>query len=93
MSKGAAFRHESFVTWGSLDPDEQARNFLVFWTRLTDGAAHASGETFRAYCYSAMAENRFLRERGATADVLADVEASIASDEWVDMLQVFDSQL
>jgi predicted RecB family nuclease len=40
-----------------------------------------------------MAENRFLRECGATAGVLTDVEAFIASEEWVDMLQVFDSQL
>jgi predicted RecB family nuclease len=95
VSKGAAHRYESWMTWEPLDPDEQARNFLEFWTRLMElrAAAHASRETFRAYCYSETAENRFLRECGATLGVLTDVEAFIASEEWVDMLQVFDSQL
>jgi predicted RecB family nuclease len=95
LSDGDERRYEAFATWEPLDAEEQARNFMRFWTWFMDvrATALARGRTFRGYCYSAMAENRFLRECGATAGVLAEVEAFIASEEWVDMWQVVDSQL
>ncbi len=87
--------YHAFATWEVLTPQEQARNFLAFWTWLSDlrSAAAQAGLAFRAYCYSQSAENRFLRECGAAAGVLDDVEAFIASEEWVDMLAVFDGQV
>ena len=95
LSEGGEQRYQAFATWLPLDAAEQARNFRSFWDWLlaVRSGALGSGKTFRAYCYSAIAENRFLRECGATLGVLDGVEDFIASDEWVDMLKVFDSQL
>jgi predicted RecB family nuclease len=92
---GSEPTYRAFVTWEPLTPEEQTRNFLELWDWLTELRASAAeaGETFRAYCYSESAENRFMRECGAAAGLLEDVEAFIASDEWVDMLEVFDTQL
>ncbi len=87
--------YHGFATWEPLTPREQTRNFVAFWTWLLDMRTAAAGEglTFRAYCYSQSAENRYLRECGAGAGVLDQVEAFIASEEWVDMLAVFDAQV
>ena len=87
--------YHGFATWEPLTPREQTRNFVAFWTWLSDLRTDAAqaGLTFRAYCYSQSAENRFLRECGAAAGVLNQVEAFIASEEWVDMLAVFDAQV
>lgn len=87
--------YQALVTWEPLTSEEQTRNFLDFWSWISkqrDSAALAE-RSFRAYCYSESAENRFLRECGAAGGVLEEVEAFIGSDEWVDMLQVFDSRL
>ena len=56
-------------------------------------ATHARGLTFRAYCYNAGAENQYLRRLGLFAGLAEDIEEFVASDEWVDMLKVWDSQL
>jgi predicted RecB family nuclease len=73
----------------------QTSNFLEFWNWLMAirAGAHAAGQTFRAYCYSAAAENTYLRKLGISGEVLDQVEGFIDSDDWVDMLRVFDSQL
>jgi len=85
----------SFVTWEPMTAEVEAGNSLAFWRWMTDvkSAAHAKGLTFAAYCYNAPAENAFLRRLGLSAGIEDDIEAFIASDEWVDMLRVFDSQL
>ena len=56
-------------------------------------ATLSRGLTFAAFCYNAGAENRQLRRLGLGAGIQSEIEAFIASDEWVDMLRVFDSQL
>ena len=88
-------RYRPFVTWDPLSPEVQTSNFLEFWNWLMAirAGAHAAGQTFRAYCYSAAAENTYLRKLGITGEVLDQVEGFIDSDDWVDMLRVFDSQL
>jgi predicted RecB family nuclease len=78
-----------------MTAEAEADNSLEFWRWLMElrSAAHANGLTFAAYCYNAPAENLYMRRLGATAGIEEDVEVFIASDEWVDMLRVFDSQL
>ena len=45
-----------------LPTDDEARSFARFWAWLSDVRARAAerGLTFRAYCYNALAENRWL---------------------------------
>ncbi len=86
-------RYRPFVTWDPLPSDAEGHAFGRFWSWLMArrAMAHDAGRTFAAYCYSEQAENRWLR---ASADRFAglpgvphrdDVEAFIASDEWVDI--------
>ena len=84
-----------FVTWESMSAEVEAEISLAFWQWLMAerSVAHANGRTFAAYCYNAPAENAYLRRLGVSAGIEDDVEAFIASDECVDMLRVFDSQL
>jgi predicted RecB family nuclease len=55
--------------------------------------AHESGVSFAAYCWNASAENQYLRRLGVAGDVLEHVEEFISSDEWIDLLRVWDRQL
>jgi len=84
-----------FVTWEVMSGDVESRNSLAFWRWLMDlrSATHANGLTFAAYCYNASAENRYLHRLGLSAGIEEDVDAFIDSDQWVDVLRVFDSQL
>ncbi|HEY6468828.1 MAG TPA: TM0106 family RecB-like putative nuclease [Candidatus Dormibacteraeota bacterium] len=87
--------YHPFVTWELLTPEREAANSVAFWLWLMGirSAARARGLTFRAYCYNASAENQYLRRLALAAGLAADVESFIASDEWMDLLQVWDSQL
>ena len=49
--------------------------------------------TFRAYCWNAGAENTYLRRLGLANDIADEVEAFVESDEWVDMLDVWNRQM
>jgi predicted RecB family nuclease len=92
---GGPGTYRGFVTWGPLTLESQADNFAEFWRWMTEqrAAARDAGRTFKAYCYNASAENRYLRGLGLAAGVIDEVEAFIASEEWVDLLRVFDTQL
>jgi predicted RecB family nuclease len=92
---GAQVGYRPFVTWGPMTPDAETANFQEFWSWLTTirERTSAAGLTFRAYCYNASAENTYLRSIGAAAGVAKDVAEFIASEDWVDMLKVFDTQL
>ena len=85
----------SFVTWDPITPDLEAENSFAFWRWLKGvrETAHARGLSFRAFCYNAGAENQYLRRLGLFAGIAADVEDFIESDEWVDLLRVWDAQL
>ncbi|MBB4134372.1 TM0106 family RecB-like putative nuclease [Gordonia humi] len=89
-------RYRAFVTWDPLPTRDEGRSFAEFWTWLTAerAAAHAADKTFAAYCYSQQAENRWLRGsadrfHGVVDGVpsRAEVDAFIASDEWVDVFE------
>jgi len=84
-----------FSTWEPLTNDVETLNSLTFWRWLMDlrSATRSRGLTFAAFCYNAGAENRQLRRLGLGAGIQSEIDAFIASDHWVDMLRVFDSQL
>jgi predicted RecB family nuclease len=93
---GAAIsQYTAFVTWESLTPEGEAENSLEFWNWLVDlrSTTHEQNRTFCAYCYSADAENQYLRRLGISAGLEAEVAAFIASAEWVDLLKEWDTQL
>lgn len=87
--------YRAFVTWEPLPTRDEGRSFGEFWTWLSAerDAAHEAGKTFAAYCYSQQAENRWLLGSAKRFAVipgvpsLAEVEAFIASDEWVDIYE------
>jgi predicted RecB family nuclease len=93
----AAPRHEyvPFATWDPLTAQSEAENSLAFWRWLMGvrSAAHQRGRSFRAYCYNAGAENHQLRRLGLAVGLVDEVAGFIASDEWVDLLRVWESQL
>ncbi|MEE4025539.1 TM0106 family RecB-like putative nuclease [Gordonia sp. PKS22-38] len=88
-------RYRAFGTWHPLPTPDEGRSFGEFWTWLSieRDAARAAGKTFAAYCYSQQAENRWLlgsADRFAGTPGVpprAEIEAFIASDEWVDIYE------
>ena len=88
-------RYRPFVTWTPLPTADEARSFAEFWTWLCTQRERAAsgGKTFAAYCYSQQAENRWLlgsADRFAGMPGIptrADVEAFIASEQWVDVFE------
>ena len=88
--------YRAFATWEPVPTPDEARSFAAFWTWLIgvrDRAA-ATGRTFAAYCYNEQAENRWLLAsarrfagRPGIPDV-AEVEAFIADDRWMDLFAV-----
>lgn len=87
--------YRSFHTWDELTPEREAANSLEFWTWLVSMREEAQdrGLTFAAYCYNAGAENQYLRRLGLAADLVDEVQAFIASSEWIDLLRAWDEQL
>jgi predicted RecB family nuclease len=90
---GFAPGYRSFATWRPLPDPATGENFLAFWQYLTSlrEAAHARGLSFAAYCYSRMAEERWLYglpRRFPQVDgmpSIAEIAAFCSSPEWVDM--------
>lgn len=72
---------------GSLGDEGAAAAFAAFWSWLgaLRRACAARGKSFRAYCWYAAAEKGALRALAPGAGVEDEVEAFIASDEWVDL--------
>ncbi|QYH19083.1 TM0106 family RecB-like putative nuclease [Corynebacterium aquatimens] len=90
-------RYQAFVTWAEVGGAAEEANFTAFWTWLmeTRAQAHTEGKTFRAYCFAAGGENYWLKtsaKRFGTVPV-AEVQAFIASDEWVDVFALAKRQL
>lgn len=95
LAEGGRAAYHSFVTWEPMTDQAETRNTGEFWRWLMDvrAAAHAAGKTFAAYCYSEAAENKYLFRYGRATETLAEVEAFVRSDEWVDMYRVVKDQL
>jgi len=88
-------RYMPFVSWMPLTPENELSNSLAFWRRLMAlrADARARGLGFAAYCWNASAENQYLRKLGLAGGIAEEVDEFIASDEWVDLLKVWDTQL
>ena len=87
--------YRAFVTWEPLGPASEAALFGEFWGWLGQlrSLAASSGLGLRAYCYNAGAENTQMRRIAGPLGLGDEVEAFIGSEEWVDLLRVFESQL
>jgi predicted RecB family nuclease len=69
--------------------------FSSFWAWFSNLRWRAvdAGLTFKAYCYNAAAENGQMRRLAATVGLSDEIDEFISSDEWIDLLKVFSSQL
>ncbi|PRX47830.1 putative RecB family nuclease [Prauserella shujinwangii] len=92
--------YHAFATWEPLPTVDEARSFAEFWTWLSDVRARAAsaGLTFRAYCYNALAENRWLfgsAERFAGLPGIpsrGEVQSFVDSAEWIDLFRSVSEQ-
>jgi predicted RecB family nuclease len=87
--------YRAFLTWGPLSPTGEASVFGEFWGWLAQlrSLAAQAGLQLRAYCYNAAAENGQMRRIAGTLGLGDEVEAFIGSEDWVDLLRAFESQL
>ncbi len=87
--------YRAFVSFEAMCAEVEQDLFAALWSWLTGmiEAVVGSGAGLRAYCYNAAAENGQLRRLGLARRLIDEVESFIASERWVDLLRVFDSQL
>jgi predicted RecB family nuclease len=83
-------RYVASATW---DPDVargELGAFEEFWSWFTGerARAHASGGTFRAYCYSKSAEEGQMKRIAARLGRSGGVDAFLKSGDWVDLYEV-----
>lgn len=84
----------AFVDWSQDPAAAGAAAFDAFWGWLQQLRACCAvrGASFAAFCWSAGAENAWLRQGAAQLDVEAEVEEFITSQQWVDLLPIVRSQ-
>jgi predicted RecB family nuclease len=87
--------YRAFHSWTQPTAATETQIFAEFWGWLTGlrDAATSAGLSFRAYCYNAAAENGQLRRIATGLPLEQEVGDFIASDQWIDLLRVFDRQL
>ncbi|MHB1447436.1 MAG: TM0106 family RecB-like putative nuclease [Acidimicrobiales bacterium] len=87
--------YKAFFAWDELGQEVEADIFVRFWSWLKElrQQVEDAGLTFRAYCYNASAENSQMRRIGLGLGLAEEVENFVGSDQWVDLLRVFDAQL
>jgi predicted RecB family nuclease len=92
---GVPTGYRAFSTWEPMTAEREAGVFGDFWRWLGELRTRmaALGLTLRAYCYNATAENTQMRRIAPAIGVEDEVAAFIASEQWIDLLRVFDAQL
>lgn len=87
--------YKAFGSWEALDETSELATFERFWTWLMAlrDSVGSQARTLRAYCYSEGAEKPNLLRMARLSGCAAEVAAFLASDEWVDMLKVFRTQV
>jgi predicted RecB family nuclease len=92
---GVPTGYRAFSTWEPITAEREAEVFGEFWRWLCDLRTRiaALGLSLRAYCYNAAAENTQMRRIAPAISVEAEVAAFIASEDWIDLLRVFETQL
>jgi predicted RecB family nuclease len=99
VTDGSGEEYHPFMTWEPLDTDGTARRRLFgeFWRWLHSLIVNAESQdsSIRVYCYSRQAEERHMRLGIDDGDhaLAAAVEEFVASERWIDMWRVFESQL
>ncbi|MGB8196856.1 MAG: TM0106 family RecB-like putative nuclease [Acidimicrobiales bacterium] len=91
----------TFVEWGELNPESEARNFLSFWEWLTRlrQLCDEQGRTFAAYCFWAQAEDGAMNRAVASAldggPSLSDLESfrHQSPPVWVDLHDLAKDQI
>ncbi|QXC61108.1 ribonuclease H-like domain-containing protein [Aquihabitans sp. G128] len=95
-------RYHAAASWDPPGPAVQAAVFVEFWTWLEAQrtAAAAAGRSLVTYCWYRGAESRALKEGAAAAaaelglvDAPAAVDDFLASPQFVDLWEVFTTQL
>lgn len=92
---GVETGYKAFVSWEPMQEKVEVDNFVQLWGWLTQLRSDVTsrGKTFVAYCYNAGAESGHLRRLAKLANRDTEVDEFLDSDEWVDLLRVFDSHL
>jgi predicted RecB family nuclease len=87
--------YRAFCTWEPMTGEAEARLFTEFWAWLSElrAAVASAGLLFRAYCYNAAAENTQMHRIAGGTGLRDAVTAFTGSEEWVDLLRVFETQL
>jgi hypothetical protein len=87
--------YRAFCTWEPMTGEAEARLFTEFWTWLSElrAAVASAGLPFRAYCYNAAAETTQMHRIAGSTGLLDGVTGFTGSEEWVDLLRVFETQL
>jgi len=87
--------YRAFCTWEPISEQAEADLFAEFWAWFSAQrtAADAAGLRFRAYCYSAAAENSQFRRIAARIGLANKIAAFTGSNQWVDMYRVFTRQM
>jgi hypothetical protein len=87
--------YHAFCTWEPMTGEAEARLFTQFWDWLSGlrAAVASAGLSFRAYCYNASAENTQMHRIAGGTGLRDAVTGFTGSEEWVDLLRVFDTQL
>ncbi|KFZ83417.1 recombinase RecB [Amycolatopsis sp. MJM2582] len=87
--------YRAFATWEPLPTADEARSFAEFWAWFTEVRERtlAAGLTFRAYCYNALAENRWLFGSASRfgdypgVPKKAEIASFVDSEEWIDLFR------
>lgn len=85
--------YHSFATFSQIDEVSEVSVFEEMWAWLRQIRKEASdqGLSFKCYVWHEQAENSQLRRIvGAAADLTQEVDDLIDSEEWVDLMKVFE---